>query len=221
MTSPTDEILPLIRSGNTDAVLALLQREPRAGAARDAGGVSALMWACYMRQEGVIAALRAAVPALDVFEAASLGEEPRLRELLAGDPALAHAWSGDGFTALHFAAFFGRADMAAVLLDAGADPAAPSRNAMRVHPLHSAAAARSLDTCRVLLERGAPAGAAQHQGWTALMSAAMHGDGELVELLLRHGADPAVRSDDGRSAADLALEKGHQPVATRLSSGSP
>ncbi|MCC6650929.1 MAG: ankyrin repeat domain-containing protein [Candidatus Eisenbacteria bacterium] len=220
MTSPTDDILTLIRGGDTEAVIALLRRDPGAAMARDASGVSALMWACYMRQESVVEALRAVVPSLDVFEAASLGDEARLRDLLAGDPALSGAWSGDGFTALHFAAFFGRAGLAKALLDAGADPAAPSRNAMRVHPLHSAAAARSLNTCRVLLEGGAPAGAAQHQGWTALMSAAMHGEEELALLLLGHGADPAARSDDGRTAADMALEKEYQALATRLSRGA-
>jgi ankyrin repeat protein len=48
----------------------------------------------------------------------------------------------------------------------------------------------------------------------------MHGDEALCELLLSYGAAPGTRSDDGRRAADLALEKNHQALAGRLSPDS-
>src|SRR5688572_21030163 len=56
--------------------------------------------------------------AVDVHAAARLGLLDTLRGLLAGDPALVHARGGDGQTPLHMAA---NAEVAAVLLDAGAD----------------------------------------------------------------------------------------------------
>jgi ankyrin repeat protein len=38
-----------------------------------------------------------------------------------------------------------------------------------------------------------------------------------VELLLAHGADPALAADDGRTAADFARDGGHVELAARLS----
>lgn len=217
MSLPTSELVPFIRSGDVCGAMALLDQDPAQAGMRDAAGVSPLMWACYMRQGALAEAIRQALPALDVFEAVAMDHEARVRQLLASDSTLARACSGDGFTALHFAAFFARPQLAELLLRAGAEVAAPSHNAMRVHPLHSAAAAQSVETCRVLLAHGAPPDAAQHQGWTALMSAAMHGNGALCDLLLEHGASTGARSEDGRRAADMALEKNHQALAARLS----
>jgi ankyrin repeat protein len=68
----------------------------------------------------------------------------------------------------------------------------------------------------LLLDHGAEVDARQQAGYTALQAAAIHGDEELSDLLLSRGADPALRSDDGKSAADLAREKGHQALAGRL-----
>ncbi|HEX5468524.1 MAG TPA: ankyrin repeat domain-containing protein [Gaiellaceae bacterium] len=128
---------------------------------------------------------------LDVFEAAALGAAPRLEELLAADPALARSWSPDGFTALHYAAFFGSPEAVRLLLDAGADLEAPARNgqfAPEARPLHSAVAAGRADNAEALLEAGADPNARQHEGFTPLMAAERGGDLELAELLIRHGA---------------------------------
>lgn len=55
---------------------------------------------------------------VDVHAAARLGMMDRLRELIGQDPGLVHARGGDGQTPLHFA---GTVDVAAYLLDHGAD----------------------------------------------------------------------------------------------------
>jgi ankyrin repeat protein len=135
--------------------------------------------------------------------------------LLDGDPARARAWSGDGFTALHFAAFFGGAPAALLLLDAGADPDAAARNPMRVAPIHSAAAGRTA-VVPLLIERGADVNARQQGGWTALHEAAHRGDLELTEALLAAGADPRLANDEGITAAQLARDAGHAALADRL-----
>ena len=53
--------------------------------------------------------------------------------------------------------------------------------------------------------------------------AAKSGQGELLELLLTRGADPGLEDDQGRTAADLAREAGHDDLAGRLqeASGAP
>ncbi len=205
-----------IRAGDVPAVGAALAGEPSLASSRNAAGLSAVLWACYTRQAGALAAVLAAGPTLDVFEAAAAGASERAEALLAADPSLVAAWSGDGFAALHLAAFFGHGALALRLLALGADAAAPARNDSRVTPLHSAAAARALGIARALLAHGADPDARQAGGYTALMAAAQLDDRPLAELLLAHGADPALRADDGRAPADFADERGHHALAALL-----
>jgi ankyrin repeat protein len=151
--------------------------------------VSAIMEALY-RSDRSGAEELAAEAELDVHEAAALGRADRLRELLEADPSLAAARSNDGFTALHYAAFFGTADAAAVLLEHGADPSAVAENEMRVQPLHSAAAVDANETARLLLDAGADANAEQQGGFRPIDAAVQNGNDELYALLVGRGAEP-------------------------------
>src|SRR5205085_6422539 len=96
-----------IEAGNAAEVRSLLAADPALASARSDTGVSALLWARYRNHAEVVEALLAADPELDVFDASALGHLPRLAELVEADPALANAWSADGFTPLGLAAFFG------------------------------------------------------------------------------------------------------------------
>lgn len=129
---------------------------------------------------------------LDVFEAAALGRVDRLADLLDDDAALANAWADDGFQPLGLASFFGQVDAARLLVERGAEVNSPSRNAMKVMPLHSAAAAREPDVryaiARLLIEAGADVNARQQDEYTPLMAADQHRDQRLRELLVEHGA---------------------------------
>jgi ankyrin repeat protein len=126
--------------------------------------------------------------ALDVFEAASLGDTRRLGELLDADPSLATARSEDDFTALHYAVFFGDAASARLLLERGADANAFADNDLGVHPLNSAAAAGNVEAARLLLEHGADPNAKTRSGFSPLDAARENGNDELTELLRAHGA---------------------------------
>jgi ankyrin repeat protein len=219
MPTTRDELWAAVKGGDVARVRDLVQHDPALAAARDEHGVSAVLLALYHQRRDVADALLAADPPLDVFEAAAVGRLPRLRELLAREPALANAWAADGFFPLGLACFFRQPEAARLLLEAGADPRAAARNPMRVTALHAVAAARLTEVARLLLDRGAEIDARQQAGYTALHAAAQHGDTELVELLLARGADPALRSDDGLDAAGHARAKGHPALAERLSSG--
>jgi uncharacterized protein len=176
---------------------------------------SRIMQALYEGRRDDASAMAAEVT-LDQFEAAALGDTQRLRAVLSEEGVDVDRRSDDGFTALHFAAFFGTSDAAAVLIEAGADPSSVAANDMRVQPLHSAAASRSTSTSRVLLEAGASPDARQTGGYTPLHEAALHADVELIELLLRHDASTGVRNDEGQTPADLARFEGRDDVAIRL-----
>jgi ankyrin repeat protein len=210
------EVIAAIESGDAGQLKDLLAQDRSLAAARDASGVSALMHALYRQRKDMADVLRAGRGDLDIFEAASLGRSDLIEELVSRDPRLANARSGDGFTPLHFAAFFGQESVARVLLEHHADAGAVANNAMQVMPLHSAAAGRNLAIARALLEHGAPVNARQQKGWTALHAAAQHGDQAMVELLLKYGGNPNAKNDDGLTPDQLAHEKGHLDVAERL-----
>ena len=210
------ELLEAVNTGDADRVGAILAADPSLVSARDEAGVSALMLARYRFDREATDALLAADPELDVFEAATLGYIDRLRERLLEDPAAAEAFSADGFTALHFAAFFGKAEAARLLLEHGARHDVYTRNPFANQPLHAAAAGRHLEVCRVLLAAGADVNAIQHGGFTPLHESAQHGDVEMTELFLSAGADPSLTTDAGETAADLAAAAGHADLATRL-----
>lgn len=162
------------------------------------------MLARYHGRTDMVEAIREHVGSLDVFEAATVGDLGRLGALLDEDDGRARELSSDGFTALHFAAFFGQPAAVALLLERGAHAAAVSQNPMRVMPLHSAAAVRDVEASRLLLDAGAPVDAKQQDGFTPLLEAVQNGDVELARLLLERGADPDLAKDDGVTPRDLA-----------------
>lgn len=154
---------------------------------------------------------------LDAFEAAALGRDARLREVIDSEPMQIRAFADDGFTALHLAAYFPeKLACARLLIDRGADVNAHAASDIAVTPLGSAAAHDHGDVARVLVEAGARPEEAQHGGVTPLHSAAHNGNEDLVELLLQNDARAARASDDGKTAADYAAEAGHDELAERL-----
>ena len=212
-----DELIAAVKARDSVAVTDLLEAEPELAEARDEDGVSAVMLSRYYgAPEELTAAIRSRLSELDVFEAATLGEVHRLRELLDADPSLVTAWSPDRATALHFAAFFGQPEAARLLLERGADVHAVSPTFGDVTPLHSAAAAPSLEIVRALLAAGADPRARQASDFTALHSAAQNGDPELAQALLDAGADPEAETDDGRTPRSIAEQQGHDEVSALL-----
>jgi ankyrin repeat protein len=220
----------LLRAGDVEALRQLLVQDPANAEARDSTGVS-LMMQCLYRGHGDLVELIASKKtaskkiagknkALDIFEAAALGRLDRLKEIIGDDgvrdPSLINSHSTDGFTALHLACFFAQAEAARLLIEAGAEVDAVAANPTRVMPLHSAASARNLEAARFLLEHGAPVNARQQAGWVPIHAAAQNGDSPMVELLLKHHADPKLTNDNGKTAAMVAREKGHEQIAALL-----
>lgn len=214
--STAQELIAAVHAGDADRVTEIVREEPELATARDVDGVSAIMWSRYRSNRPVTDALLAVDPELDVYEAATLGYLDRLRERLDEDETRLAALSADGYTALHFAAFFAKPEAARILIDSGAPVDVVAANEMRVQPLHSAAAGHLTEICRLLLAAGAEVDARQAGGFTPLHEAAQNGDPEMVELFLSAGADATATTDDGLTAADLAEAASHPDVARRL-----
>ena len=216
MTTAEQDLIDAVFAADAARVAELVALDPALASVRDPDGVSVLMLSRYRSDRATTDALLAADPELDIFEATSLGYIDRLHERLDEDPDRATAFSPDGFTALHLAAFFGKTEAARTLIDSGAAVDVYSRNDLLVQPLHSAAAGRHHEVCRLLIATGADVNATQRHGFTPLHAAAQHGDDELVELLLSAGADPSAQRDDGQTPADTADAAGHVDIARRL-----
>lgn len=215
MPEPVD-LFSAIDAGDAARVAALVAEDPALASARDETGVSAILRARYRFDRPMLDTLLAADPDMDVFDAAALGHLDRLRARLDEDPMRVDAFAGDGFTALHLAAFFGKAEAARTLLDAGASVHTYGRNTFANQPLHAAAAGRHADVCRLLLAAGSDVNAPQHGGYAPLHEAAGNGQVDLAELFLSAGADPRATTADGATAADVAERAGHHDLAARL-----
>jgi ankyrin repeat protein len=210
------EMMAAVAAGDTERVSALLADDESLASARGEDGVSAVLLARYRFDRPTLDALLATDPELDLFEASAVGRVDRVRTNIDDDPESVHRLSPDGYSALHLAAFFGKPEIARLLLDAGAAVDRYTTNDLANQPLHAAAAGRHIEICRLLLAAGADVDATQHGGYTPLHEAAQHGDAEMVELFLSAGADPTIAVPEGGTPADLAEVAGHLDVANRL-----
>lgn len=152
----------------------------------------------------------------------------RVKQLLKKEPALAKGliktpqlerrinhWIYAKDTPLHAAAAGYRAEIAQLLLDAGADPKA-AYNHRRGQPLHYAADGyivsdlwdekKQVAMIRLLLKAGADMNAQDKNGATPLHRAVRTRCAAAVKCLLSAGADPTIRNKPGSTAFHLAIQ---------------
>lgn len=210
-----------IKAGKVDDVNELITRNPSLKDARDASGASALLAASYNMKPDVVNALLAKGATVDIFEAAVLGKVDRISEIVKDNPARASEYAPDGFTPVALAAFFGQPAAVKALIAAGADVNAAAKNGLKVAALHAAVAGGKLEIVKTILEAGGNPNAQQQAGFRPIHEAGTKANRALAELLIAHGADPTLTTDDGRSAIDLAREKGHAEFADWLATQRP
>ena len=202
-SATADELIDLIRAGNLAGVRAELSAGVDINTAAPDGS-TALQWAVYGEQESLVQIL--IDTGADVSQANLYGVRP-----------------------VFLAAENGNGSILRRLLDAGADPNSVMPGDETV--LMTAARTGEPNSVRLLLEAGAdPNRREATNGQTALMWAAANNNWQAVDLLLTHGADIHIRTDNpsrlgtrpfvyppptGFTALLFAVREGHRE-STRL-----
>jgi ankyrin repeat protein len=121
------------------------------------------------------------------------------------------------------AVYFGDKETICLFIEAGMNVSRPDSAGNT--PLIIAAQLNQVDVAYYLIEKGVNINyqndykfqkdyfGLKVQGATALMYAAWAGHRDMVELLLRNGADPLLKNIEGKTSLDLAMFRGHYSVA--------
>ena len=139
---------------------------------------------------------------------ACLGGHREIVRVLIGSGADVNAQLDDGGTPLHIVAEGCHTEIAGLLLGARADVRVNDNYGAT--PLHIAARQGCKQLAEMLLGKGADANGRDNLGVTPLHHAVINQgtDTELIELLLRHKADPYAKDHGGFSALMFAEAKG-------------
>src|ERR1700730_11311846 len=205
-----------IKAGDLERVKALVTATPALINARAGTGESAILTAVYHRQKEIANLLVARGAPLSLFEACAAGELERVEGLLGGDAAGINAYSEDGWTPLHLAAFFGHAKITELLLGLGADATAQARHGNGDTPLHAALAGNHKLVTGLLIGGGADVNAADAAGWRPLHLAAFNNNLDAMKQLIAQGADVHGQNREGLAAYALAQQKNHNEAAALL-----
>ncbi len=166
-------------------------------------GLTLLLWAGAANQS-------------PVADAAMRGEVDHVRELLRSGEDV-NAAQGDGMTALHWAAESGNAELASMVIYAGANVSAVTRLGDYT-PLHIASRSGRHTVVSVLLDAGADVDAITSTGSvTSLHFGAASGSVEVVEALIEAGANVnAAETRRGQTPLMFAASSGRTDVLRAL-----
>jgi uncharacterized protein len=237
--APELPLIDAVKSGNREAVRALLKQPAAAFKAVEGDGTTALHWAVRADDLDMVRLLLTA--GADVTAATREGVTPlslaavngsaRMTDVLLEAGANANAVMPEGETILMTAARTGRPEVIESLLHHGADINA-RENWFGETPLIWAAAENHADAVRVLVAHGADANARSKAldvprrrngqsilplgSWTPLMYAARQGALDSTRALIAAGADMNQTDPDGATALVLAIINANYDVAAAL-----
>lgn len=147
------------------------------------------------------------------------GDAKALQDVMThgGDPNSRH---NNGTTALQIAVILGHADVAEVLLDAGAtginETFQTGKDRPKISPLINAAWTGDNKMVQTLLKHRADVSTVDSEGFDALAGGIAKGSIEIVQMLLESGANPNGRYKDGTCAVTRAAIHGRANILNLL-----
>jgi uncharacterized protein len=158
------------------------------------------------------ATLTATQSASPLADAAMKGDKAAVKQLLK-DGADIGVPQGDGMTALHWAAERGDAELAQMLIVAGANVSAVTRIGLYT-PLHLAAKSGSADVARAIIAAGADVNARSNpSGATPMHLAASAGSAAVINLLADAKADVNARENEWEQTPVIFAASWNRPDA--------
>ncbi|CAH2055095.1 unnamed protein product [Thlaspi arvense] len=208
------------REGQTEICRYLLEELKLDADTKDEAGDTPLVHAArqgqiatakYLLDHGADPNIASELGATALHHAAGTGEIELLKELLSrGVPVDSQSESG---TPLIWAAGHDQKEAVEVLLQHNADPNAETED--NITPLLSSVAAGSLASLELLVKAGAKANVFAG-GATPLHIAADIGDLELINCLLKAGADPNQKDEEGNRPLEVAAARENRKVVETL-----
>ncbi|KAJ9682384.1 hypothetical protein PVL29_018324 [Vitis rotundifolia] len=202
------------REGRTEVCKYLLEELKLDVDAKDEDGETPLLHAArqghtvtakYLLDHGADPAIPSDLGATALHHSAGIGDIELLRFLLSKGVDIDS--QSDAGTPLIWAAGHGQHDAVKVLLEHHANPNAETDD--NITPLLSAVAAGSLACLELLIQAGARVNIIAG-GATPLHIAADIGSPEIINCLLKAGADPNVTDEDGQKAIQVAAARGNR-----------
>lgn len=149
-----------------------------------------------------------------IYQHVRAGQLEKVHALLNEDKALINGHDARGGSLLRNAAFEGHVEIAALLLELGAN--LEDADHVGWAPLHAAASRGHVQMVRFLLNKGARVDVSDNSGRTPLILAAHNGHEEIVGDLLRNKADVNRQTIDGRTALMFAANASRLAVVRQL-----
>jgi|SRR5690606_8530085 len=205
-----------IETGDSLAIDELLNGNPGLAKQRTSHDISPLLLACYYNKPQIVKVFLRHLDELTIHEAAASGELEQVQAMIEDMPDLLDSISDHGFSPLGLATHFGKEDVVRYLLAKGADVNLQSQNGYNVYPIHTAVGSGFERIAKMLVEAGAEVNVLQSSRTSPLHLASQNGNIELIILLLEHGALVEIKNDMGKTASDLAAEKGYADIADIL-----
>ncbi|MCU0370019.1 MAG: ankyrin repeat domain-containing protein [Bacteroidales bacterium] len=150
----------------------------------------------------------------DIYTAVAEGNVDLTRQFIEKDPGLLNLRNTDLLTPLNLAAERSQVEIAALLLNMGADPTIGDRE--NSQPVHLAAISGCIPILDMLLKKGVDIDTRDINLMTPLLFAASRGQAEMIRHLVDLGADVKARNITGMTALHMATISGNADILALL-----
>jgi ankyrin repeat protein len=213
-----NEMLDAVKSKNLDKVKHLLEIDEKLKDAKSEDGQTAVLMAAYYRANEIKELLLQKGADLNFYEAATVGNTARIKEVLSEAPKLINSHNFDGYTSLGLAAHFGHEEAATYLLDNGADINLKGKDGkLNNTALHASIAGNHINIVKLLVKYRADIDSQcegeLRRGYTPLHVAAHFNRLEIARLLIENGANLIITNNQSLAPLEYALSIGNTEIA--------